>query len=138
MTQFKKKHSLPEVEKLADSISQMKVNLSEQRRILSKHVTFHQGITKSNMIATRNYTQLRQLARELFVSPIYNYGTYANLKKRVEAAHEIGENLKFVLKDLDGQTKVHVGRLSRFLDHWEANSGVQGVQEIELSHEVLK
>ena len=72
------------------------------------------------------------------MSPIYNYGTYANIKKRLEAAHEISENLKYVLKDLDGMRKVHVGRLSRFLDHWAANSGIKGVQEIELSQEVLK
>ena len=78
------------------------------------------------------------MTRELFVSPIYNYGTFANLKKRLEAAHEISENLKFVLKDLDGMRKVHVGRLSRFLDHWEANSGIKGVQEIETSQAVLK
>ena len=59
MTQFKKKHSLPEIEKLAESIGQIKVNLAEQQRILAKHINFHQGIQRSNLVATRNYTQLR-------------------------------------------------------------------------------
>ena len=55
MTQFQKKYNLTEFERLADSIDAIKVNLGEQQRILNKHINFHQGVAKSNLIATRTY-----------------------------------------------------------------------------------
>lgn len=138
ITQFKKKYSLQHFEKLLEQAVSIKVDLAEELRILQKHTTFYQSYCKSSVIEDKNYKELKTLAKDIFLSPIYNYSSFANLKKRLELASSIGEDLKYVLRDLDGDKKVSVTRLSAYLDHWKASSGIKGVAEIDLSFTILK
>jgi hypothetical protein len=51
------------------------------------------------LFETHKFEELQLIAKQVFVSPIYNWTLFAILKKRLETAYEIRQDLKFMLKE---------------------------------------
>jgi len=71
------------------------------------------------------------------VSPIYNWTLFSTLKKRLETAYEIRQDLKFMLKEQefkfrDSQTsRLKISRVEPYLAQYWQNCKVRGIPEID-------
>ena len=81
----------------------------------------------------------------MFVSPIYNWILFATLKKRLETAYEIRQDLKFMLKeqeykfkDSSSPAKLKVSRVEPYLAQYWQNCRVKGLPEIDQMIEQMR
>ena len=51
-----------------------------------------------SLFESKSYEQLKVIAKQVFTSPIYNYDLFALLKKRLEAAYQIQQDFKYMLR----------------------------------------
>ena len=52
------------------------------------------------LFKTRDFEDLKMIAKQVFVSPIYNWKLFSLLKSRLETAYEIRQDIKFMLSEL--------------------------------------
>lgn len=90
--------------------------MTDEIKLLRKSIEFHESNTKQ-VFLTKDYMYLKTMAKEVFISPISNYSFYANLKRRLELAYSINQDLKIVLKDLE-KKKLKVCHLKDYISHW--------------------
>jgi len=123
MSQFIKKLTIEDfVSKRQAAESSLKINLSEELRYLNKWVTEYEDTEKYRkapeeeegklklangefpyqpLFEQHSFESLKLIAKQVFVSPVYNWNLFSILKKRLETAYDIRQDLRYMLKELE-------------------------------------
>lgn len=61
--------------------------------------------TYQPLFETYDFDKLKQISKQVYISPINNWKLFCILKKRLETAFEIKNDLKYMMKELEIRQK---------------------------------
>jgi len=86
----------------------------------------------------KQFEDLKLISKQVFISPIYNWQLFAVLKKRLEIAYKIRQDLKFMLREQEFKfkenasgAKLKMSRVGPYIAQYWSNCRVKGLYEID-------
>lgn len=170
MGMFKKKTPIEDLMRMRDEAElKLKINLTEEVRVLNKWIKefeeYEQFKVKTRQLEIKDqikaanlsgfsfpyqdlfeqhsFEQLKFIAKQVFISPVFNWSLFLTLKKRLETAYEIQRDLKFMLREfqlmstrygienIEREKKLKIGRVQPYLSQYLQNCLVKGISEID-------